>query len=118
MKIIGKELSRRVVVVPVLAGLLFAGMGLVSPDAPLPSPLKAEAASASVSDCVRVARHVFTVYTGSLSAKLRAALRAFASTSGCSSTLVNSICSASRQWWGFPARAIVRLITGGRYSTC
>lgn len=110
--------SVRFLVVPVLAMAMFAGTAMVSPSAPIPSALKAEPAHASVSDCVKVARNTFAVYAGTPSQKLRAALRALASTSGCSTTLVNAICSASRQWWGYAARAIVRLVTWGKYSTC
>lgn len=97
-----------------LAAALVVAPSLVPTDAPVPSALKAEPASAGVWDCISVARNTFRVTGGDFSA----ALRAGRSVPGCGDTLSSGICWTSRQWWGGGARWTISQITGGRYSTC
>lgn len=108
------RLLRTALLVPAVAGALFAGPSLIPSDAPVPSIIKADTASAAPSHCIKVARNTLAVTRGNFPAAI-AALRA---TGGCGDTLSDGICSASRQWWGSWARATVRAVTGGQYSRC
>lgn len=83
-------------------------------DSPASTEARAARPQRSVMDCISVARNTFNVTRGNL----WAAIGAVQSIPGCSSTISNSICWTSRQWWGSAARWVVSQITSGRYNRC
>lgn len=108
------RLGRALVVVPVLAVAAFAAPALVPTDAAVPQVLKVAQAQASPFDCYALANRTFAVTRGDFPA----AITAMRATGGCGDSIADGMCSASHQWWGGWARAMVRFITGGRYSSC